>query len=62
MLNAVESIGRLKESASVGVCQFNNLIQELTKEGVAIFVLSFWHGDSLIVIEFFISDLFGDHE
>ena len=35
--------------------QIDDLVQQLSKESVAVFVLSFWHGNTFIVVQFLVA-------
>ena len=41
----------MQKCALAGKGQIDDFIQQFSKESVAIFVLSFWHGDTLIIVQ-----------
>ena len=61
MFDAIESIGSLQKGAFIGLSEFNDLVEELSEEGIAVFVLSSWKGYALVVVQLLVSDLFGHH-
>lgn len=60
MLYVIEPEGRLNEDCTFGAGEGNNLVEQISQEGVTVFVLEFGHGDVVVIVELFVAELFED--